>query len=506
MHRAHARAVHAAIVGAFLMTAALCARSAYADAGWFESGDVVLRNDLLLLNDAEIIRLPVNQWPIPRAMVEFAMSNARTHFANNAAVSAALARVQTRLRPAETRSGRGLTFDSSLTAGEPGLLHDFDSLGRENGELRGSATYATGRAEFSLNVAGVTDPEDGDEIRLDGSHATVQWGNWLLSANTLDRYWGPSHVSSLILSNNARPMPTVMVERATAREIDSKYWRWLGPWRMSLGISKMETEREDIDAPLFMAWRFEIMPFKDIEIGLSRTAQFCGEQLECNLDVFWNMLIGNDNVGIDATPENEPGNQMAGFDLRWNSPIGSWPYAVYAQYIGEDESSYVPAKYIAQLGLEMWRPLADGGIVQGFFEYTTTTCSASTDRGPYYNCAYNQGRFNVEGYRYKGRVIGYTADRDAENYVLGGTFTTTSGEIWSATARTSRLNRDDFGDVNNTVASVPTSYDSLELGWRGKFFGEQIGIDLGVEAIEPAGGERDLKPFGFIRWTHAFGP
>ena len=127
------------------------------------------------------------------------------------------------------------------------------------------------------------------------------------------------------------------------------------------------------------------------------------------------MLVGNDNVGIDATAENEPGNQMAGFDLRWNSPIGNLPYAIYAQYIGEDESSYVPAKYLAQFGFEVWKPLADGGLLQGFVEYATTTCSANTDRGPYYNCAYNQGRFNVEGYRYHGRVIGYTTDRDAEN-------------------------------------------------------------------------------------------
>jgi hypothetical protein len=493
-----------------LLTAILCvfcAPPATADAGWFESGDVVLRNDLSLLNDAEVIRLPVNQWPIPRAMVEFAMANAKIHFANNAAVSAALARVQLRLKPSDTRSSRGLAFDSSLTAGDPALLRDFDALGRENAELRGRATYSTGnRAEFSLNVTGVANPEDGDEVRLDGSHATVQWGNWLLSANTLDRFWGPSHVSSLIVSNNARPMPTVMLERATAQAFDTKWLSWIGPWRMSFGMSQMEHSREDIDAPLFMAWRFEIMPLKDLDIGFSRTAQFCGEQLECNWEVFWNMLIGNDNVGIDATEENEPGNQMAGFDLRWNSPIGSWPYAIYAQYIGEDESSYVPAKYIAQLGLEMWKPMANGGLVQGFVEYTTTTCSANTDRGPYNNCAYNQGRFNVEGYRYHGRVIGYTADRDAENYVLGGTFTSPNGEIWSATARTSRLNRDDAGDVRNTVASVPTSYDSLELGWRGLLYGQRIEMDLGVELIEPNGGERDVRPFGFVRWVHAFGP
>jgi len=92
-----------------------------------------------------------------------------------------------------------------------------------------------------------------------------------------------------------------------------------------------------------------------------------------------------------------------------------------------------------------------------------------------------------------------------ENYVLGGTFTTPGGEIWSATARTSRLNRDDFGDVRNTVASVPTTYNSLEFGWRGAWHGQRIGLDLGVEMIEPEGAERDVQPYGFVRWTHAFG-
>src|SRR5262249_15217506 len=160
-------------------------------------------------------------------------------------------------------------------------------------------------------------------------------------------------------------------------------------------------------------------PFKRMELGFSRTAQFCGEQLVCDTDSFFNMLAGNDNVGIDATPENEPGNQMAGFDLRWASPIGNLPYAIYSQMIGEDESSYLPAQDIAQHGVEIWRPFADGAVLQGFVEYATTTCSASTSRGPYYNCAYNQGRFNGAGYRYRGRVIGYTTDRDAENYALG---------------------------------------------------------------------------------------
>jgi len=50
---------------------AICgaAHALAADAGWFESGDAQLRLDLQLLNDAEVIRYPLNQWPVPRAGV-----------------------------------------------------------------------------------------------------------------------------------------------------------------------------------------------------------------------------------------------------------------------------------------------------------------------------------------------------------------------------------------------------------------------------------------------------
>jgi hypothetical protein len=482
---------------------AVAAQPARADAGWFESGDTLLRMDLQLLNDADVIRVPVNQWPIPREAVRYALTNARTHFATNSAVAAALARVRARLPEGGRLASRPIALEAGVSAGEAGLFRDFDTLAREDAELSARADYANGRMSATLKLAGVADPADDKSLRLDGSNLSVQLGNWLLSANTLDRWWGPAHESSLILSNNARPMPTVVVERASARPFKTPWLSWLGPWRLSFGLSRMEGEREDIDAPLFMAWRVVIMPFKDIEIGFSRTAQFCGDQLECNLDTYVDMLIGNDNVGIDATPESEPGNQMAGFDLRWSSPIGDLPYALYGQYIGEDESSYLPAKYLAQLGAEVWKPLRDGGMLQAFLEYASTTCSANTNRGPYYNCAYNQGRFNVEGYRYHGRSVGHTSDSDAENYALGLTYATAGGRLWSATARSSRLNRDGF-DPRNTVSADTADYTALELGWKGLLKGQHLAVDLGVEAREPWNGERDTSAFGFVSWRYEF--
>jgi hypothetical protein len=498
---AHVRRALRACLPAFLLSLAAVPGAA-ADAGWFESGDVALRVDLQLLNDAGVLRVPTGHWPMPRATLAYALARAKPHFATNAAVATALARVQARM---ETHGA--LSLEGRASAGNEGLLRDFDALARDNGELGARAEYSVGRFALALDASGVADPADGRELRADGSHATVRLGNWLVSANTLERFWGPSHESSLILSNNARPMPTFMVERAEARPFEMPLLSWLGPWRFSFGISRMEDERADIDAPLFMAWRVTVMPFRKMEIGFTRTAQFCGRQLECNLDVFGNLLAGNDNVGIDASEENEPGNQMAGFDLRWTSPIGELPYAVYSQMIGEDESSYLPAKYLSQFGIEAWKPLTSGALVQAFAEYSSTTCSAHTDRGPYFDCAYNQGRFDVEGYRYHGRNVGHTTDADSETYSLGATYTAANGELWSATARMSELNRDDSPLAPNsldTVATFRTKYTALELGWRGRLFGQRLAVDLGVQSLEPAGGDRDIEPYGFVSWRRHF--
>jgi hypothetical protein len=497
MSRPRRPAWRANLLCSLLLASATVAR---ADAGWFEAGDTALRIDLQLLNDAEIIRLPINHWPLPRESVRYALENAREQFATNSAVSAALARVRARLGDVA-----GMRLSSRLVAGQSAVLRDFGTQAREAGELGARAEFTADRFAAGLTLTYAVDrDDDGQSLWLDRSHATAQLGNWLLSAQTLDRWWGPGHQGSLILSSNARPMPTLLVERAAARPFDSSWLRWLGPWRFSFGISQMESEREDIDSPLFMAWRVAVMPFKDIEIGFSRTAQFCGDQLACDLEVFGNLLIGNDNVGIDATAENEPGNQMAGFDIRWASPIGSWPYAVYSQMIGEDESGYLPAKYLSQFGIEAWKPLARGALLQAYIEYSTTTCSAHTNRGPYYNCAYNQGRFDVEGYRYRGHSIGHGADRDAENHAIGLSLSNEDGSLWTTTARRSRFNRDDFGDLRNTVATTPTSYAAIELGWKGRLLGEHVDIDIGIEALEPAGGERDTGAFGFIGWRHEF--
>ena len=107
----------------------------------------------------------------------------------------------------------------------------------------------------------------------------------------------------------------------------------------------MEGDRGDYDHPLLFGVRVSARPLDGLEISLERTAQFCGEGRSCTWSDFWNLWWGNDNAGENVDAEDEPGNQLAGWDIRWASPIGDWNYALYNQHTGETIDNQISAPY-----------------------------------------------------------------------------------------------------------------------------------------------------------------
>lgn len=171
-------------------------------------GDGRLRSDLQLLIDGGVLDLSVLAWPLPRADAERALADARV--SDDSPYEQVLARV----RAVVTAPVPGLA--ARVVAGHPGLLRDFESAGREDGNL--TVTASTGETNWSATgvLTAVTSADDHHPVRLDGSELTLHVGNWLLSQNLMDRWWGPGQQGSLILSSNARPIPAVMIATTTA--------------------------------------------------------------------------------------------------------------------------------------------------------------------------------------------------------------------------------------------------------------------------------------------------
>lgn len=312
-------------------------------------------------------------------------------------------------------ASRSVTFQ---LASDPLALRGFDS------DLRGSSgfafTYETASGPFTAHLSGswLDEPSYGKETRLDGSYLALDWNDWRLGVGSPDRWWGPGWQTSLILSNNARPSPGVFFERNTHRASDNRFLKWLGPWHVTTFFNQLEGERHVPHAKLLGA-RFTFKPLDSLEIGLSRTAQWGGDGRPETLSNFWDLLIGNDNVGsdgIDLDGSNEPGNQLGGIDFRWTTEIADHRVSFYGQLIGEDEAGGLPSREIGMIGLDTELNTA---FSNGFVFAEAADTAMNFLNGSMFNSTYNHHIYQ-SGYRYYGDSIGASIDNDSRLLTVGG--------------------------------------------------------------------------------------
>ncbi len=101
-------------------------------------------------------------------------------------------------------------------------MRSFSDTPRESVEIDGGFNWTGDRLSIQLNGQAVDSPADGKDYRADGSAVAVILVNFSLSANTLERWWGPGWDGSLILSNIARLLPAISIDRNFTDAFDSK--------------------------------------------------------------------------------------------------------------------------------------------------------------------------------------------------------------------------------------------------------------------------------------------
>src|SRR4029450_7872080 len=100
-----------------------------------------------------------------------------------------------------------------------------------------------------------------------------------------------------ILAPNPRPFPALVIDRQYTEPFETRWLSWLGPWSVNAYYGVLEGHREDVDHPHFLGLRITAKPFDAVEIGLMRTAQWCGEDRNCDWETFENLITGNENAG-----------------------------------------------------------------------------------------------------------------------------------------------------------------------------------------------------------------
>ena len=437
---------------------------------------------------------PLLSWPLAWAQVSRDLD--QVDFARlSPGARASFERVRARAQR-ETEAHRLGVDARASAAAEPVQLRTFEDTPREEGEAELSVDWLGDRYAARLSAIVVADPDDEHEFRPDGSYLAASLGNWVLSLGYLDRWWGPGWQGSLILSNNARPLPAIALDRNLPDPFEVPVLRWLGPWRLSTFMGQFESDRDFSNALLF-GFRVEIRPHPTLQLAASRTAQWCGDGRPCGLDTFWDLLVGNDN---DQPLEEQPGNQLGGFDLRWSWPGGRVPFALYAQAIGEDEAGFLPSKYLGLFGLETWVDLGRGSW-RVHAEYADTACDFLRSP-PEFGCSYTSGIY-TDGYRYRGRVIGHAMDADGESVGGGILYMDHLGRRWELLGRNVKLNRAGAA-AGHSLVDASTTLTDLALTHERAYAWGNITVSVGYTdpaSNGPTSLDDDIR--GFMTWRYA---
>jgi hypothetical protein len=408
-------------------------------APWINTGDEAARHHIQTLVDSGLVDSTITAWPLMWSHLKQSLDAIDPSSLNEAQLWS-----YHYLRHELREAMKAVTPEARSTASSAAtVLGHFGTDHRERYESALGLNYTGDSIGFQLQATYIHEPMDGEHVRFDGSHLSKLWGNWVLGVGAIDRWWGPGWESSLILSHGARPAPSLFLQRHASEPFSTPWLSWLGSWQLVTFMSQLESDRDYPDARLW-GMRLNFKPLNSLDIGLSRTAIWDGEGRPGGLDTFMDLLLGQDNRGGSGIAEdgsNEPGNQLAGFDLRWSYTLGGVSGSVYGQMIGEDEAGGMPSRFIGMGGIEM----------QTLWQQTHLRLSLETQNTTVYfydseksapNVAYEHSIY-TSGYRYRHRPIGASADNDSETYTLRGQMHFREGSRLNTSLSRLHLNRDD---------------------------------------------------------------
>lgn len=390
------------------------------------------------------------------------------------------------------------TVVSLYAATDASRTSSFDGEQGPKAQLNVSNEFYWGRWAGQLSV----NQESGGVRHFDQSFIAYQFGDWNIRLGSLDQWWGPASSSSLILSNNARPIPALAFSRSQAVASKHPWLSFLGPWYFTAQLGQLESNRTIADAKVWMS-RFNFKPLKGLEIGASWVAMWGGQGQGNSIGDLFDVLTfqtecANGEDSCDAELNTKNGNHLAGFDLKYSFTLWDRPFSLYVQRIGEDAVDYYNITDQADLlGISTY--LWAGKL---YLEASDTNVACAGDGSTITNCYYEHGDYQ-SGYRYHNRALGSTFDSDAKMISLGFNKHFADGDVLELVLRQLELNED--GQKPSPVLIKGSSEKVLQLGgyyqtnmgnWQLK-----LGGQLSQSEVEQQDDVRDTLIYGQVKYN-----
>jgi hypothetical protein len=419
---------------------------------WVGPGDARLRTDIELLRAHGYIVGPVDAWPLPWAQIDRGIERARAGAALPPHLAAAVQRVAA-LSAYNQKPTRYLVRTAATN--EPAIVRGFERVARNTADVTVAASHDRGALHVTWGGSWQSDGTDqqratrfGNGFSPDPSFVALRLGqNWSLYGGWIDTWWGPGQDGAMLFSTSARPMPKVGFRRLEPFSIDAPVLRWLGPvtFDMFVGIAN---EKRDYDNPAMVGIRFAFQPTPWFEIGLNRGLQLCGSGRPCDARIIGRALLGLADFDNTGTLD-EPGNQLAGFDMSYKRPIGKTGQILKLSFAttAEDADNILIEQFARQIGVGISGPVGDKGVLlDAGFEYldsqATKFFGKLTADNAYPGSTYNNFIY-TDGWTYGRRPVGHSLDGDTRAITVHMALTDTENRRWHLAARHIDLNVND---------------------------------------------------------------
>lgn len=416
---------------------------------WVGPGDARLRTDIELLHAHGYIVGPIDAWPLPWAQINRGLERAEADGALPPHMVAAVSRVRT----ISELYGRKTHFEARASAtNEAALVRTFDRVARNKGDVSVLASHDLGALHVTWGGSWQSGGNDGrpatqhgNGFAPDGSYAALKLGNnWALYGGWIDSWWGAGQDGAMLFSTSARPMPRVGFRRLEPFNIDFPVLKWLGPVTFDMFAAMAREEREHTN-PAMVGMRFAFQPTPYFQIGLNRGLQLCGSGRPCDFKTWGKALIGFGDFDNTGTPD-EPGNQLAGFDMSYRRPIGDTGQVLKLTFAttAEDADNILIEQFARQIGAGISGPVGKkGALLDSGVEYVDSQAAKFFGRlmgGEIWPGSTYNNFIYTDGWTFGRRPVGHSLDGDARALTLFAALTDTRNRRWNVSARHIVLN------------------------------------------------------------------
>ncbi len=444
---------------------------------WAEVGDAQLRSDIQVLAAAGIVDGITTQWPLPWAGILEALSKPRALADQSAFVRAAATRVFDEAQAQLATDGWRVSarVDGATTSS---VVYGYDGMARENAEAQVSAERMFSNTALRLSVGGEllhwSHPHS--RLRLDGSYIAQTFGGMIVYAGAISQWWGPGWISALSLSNNARPFPQIGIERLSTARSAIPVLSWLGPWQFQFLVGVLDGPRID-ENTLYNGAYLTFNPLPGLELGLSRTEEFCGRHHSCKPLAYY-FDVSNDSQHVNKV------NDEATIDIHYTGMAMGTPFEVYTQVMNEDTGPFVHSGSSHLFGASVWLPL-QSSVARVTAEYTDSIATRDifSFGDVFHGFAYNNYSY-VDGMRYRGRTLGFSLDSDSRLASLQVSWINDRNWIYTLSVHRAWISTPQ-NSWGNIVTTAPVAIDLSEA---------RVKFPFSKATVEIAGRLQDDQP------------